>query len=92
MAALIGIAKFPVHLATGTSLAALLLPVGLLGAREYWKAGNVDPKAALILALGLLFGAWFGARWAQTLNAATLQRSFAVFLVLIAIRMWWKAG
>lgn len=92
VAGLATLGKLPIHKATGTSLAALLLPVGALGAWEYWKHGNVDLRAAAIIALGLALGAWFGARLAQHLSAATLQRAFAVFLVAIAIRMWVRAG
>lgn len=92
VAALVSVAKFPIHKATGTSLAALLLPVGLLGVMEYWKTGAVDLRAAMLLAVGLLLGAWVGARWAQQLSGVTLQRAFAIFLVVIAVRMWIKAG
>jgi uncharacterized membrane protein YfcA len=92
VAALVGLAGFPIHRATGTSLAALLLPVGILGVLEYWRAGHVDLKAGAILAAGLFLGVWVGARWAQQLTGATLQRAFAVFLVVIAIRMWVKAA
>lgn len=77
--------------ATGTSLGALLLPVGVLGAYEYWKNGNLDIRAALLIAGGLLVGAWFGAVFAQGLAPVTLRRLFAVFLVLIALRMWFIA-
>lgn len=92
VAALITFAKFPIHKATGTSLAALLLPVGALGAWEYWRQGNVDLPAAMIIAVGLAIGAWFGARLGQQVSGPTLQRAFAVFLVVIAVRMWVKAG
>ncbi len=92
VAALVAIAKFPIHKATGTSLAALLLPVAILGVLEYWKSGNVDIRAAALLAAGLLVGAWIGARLALQLSGPALQRAFAVFLVVIAVRMWLKAG
>jgi uncharacterized membrane protein YfcA len=92
VAALVALAGFPIHRATGTSLAALLLPVGILGVLEYWRAGHVDVRAAALLAGGLLLGAWVGARWAQQLSGVTLQRLFANFLVVIAARMWIKAG
>ncbi len=74
--------------ATGTSLGALLLPVGALGAWEYYRSGNLDVKAALMLAIGLFLGAYFGARLAQMLTPVMLKRAFAVFLVLVAIRVW----
>jgi uncharacterized membrane protein YfcA len=92
VAGLVALAGFPIHKATGTSLAALLLPVGILGALEYYRQGNVDIRAATIIAIGLAVGAGFGARAAQHLSGATLQRAFAIFLLLIAARMWMKAG
>lgn len=89
--ALIYFAAMPIKTATGTSLGALLLPVGLLGALAYWKAGHVDVRASLLVAAGLFIGALLGARVALTINSAALQRGFAVFLVLVAIRMFMKA-
>jgi len=74
--------------ATGTSLGALLLPVGALGAWEYYRKGQLDLRIALLLALGLFFGAFFGAKVAQMLTPVQLRRGFAVFLVLVAIRVW----
>jgi uncharacterized membrane protein YfcA len=74
--------------ATGTSLGALLLPVGALGALEYYRKGNLDIRAALLIALGLFFGAWIGAKLAQQMTPVQLKRAFAVFLVIIAARMW----
>lgn len=74
--------------ATGTSLAALLLPVGALGAYEYYRKGHLQIGAAFWIALGLFFGAWVGAKLAHHLSPVQLRRSFAVFLVLVAGRMW----
>jgi len=89
--ALILLAKFQPQLATGTSLGALLLPVGALGAWEYYRRGNLNIAGSLWIALGLFLGAWFGARLAQSLSGPQLQKAFAIFLVLIAIRVWVKA-
>lgn len=87
--ALMYFARMPPIQATGTSLGALLLPVGLLGAWEYHRHGNLNVTAALLVALGLFVGAWFGARFAQTLSPMQLKRAFAVFLLLVAARMLW---
>jgi len=89
--ALILLAKFQPQVATGTSLGALLLPVGALGAWEYYRRGHLDITASLWMALGLLFGTWVGARLAQSLSGSQLQKAFAIFLVLIAIKVWTKA-
>jgi len=89
--ALILLAKFQPQMATGTSLGALLLPVGALGAWEYYRRGHLNVTASLWIALGLFLGAWVGARIAQSLSGQQLQRAFAIFLVVIAIRVWTKA-
>lgn len=85
-------ADMPIKKATGTSLGALLLPVGILGAYTYYKAGNLDVRASLLVALGLTFGAWGGARLTETMQPQLLQKLFAVFLAAMAVRMWMKAG
>lgn len=90
--ALVFLAQFPTKMALGTSLGALLLPVGLLGAYTYWENGDLNVRAALLIAAGLFVGVWGGARLAQVLPAATLQRLFAVFIVAMAVRLWLKAG
>lgn len=84
--------KMPMHTAIGTSLGALLLPVGFFAALEYWKNGHVDIRAAFLLAVGLAIGAWVGARYALTVTPTALQRAFAVFLAVMAVQMWLKAG
>ena len=89
--ALMLLAKMAPLDATGTSLGALLLPVGALGAYEYYRNGHVNVAGSLLIALGLLVGALFGARWAQTLSPMQLKRAFSLFLVAVAVRMWLSA-
>src|SRR5213078_5174162 len=63
------------HAAQGTSLAALLLPVGFLGALQYYKRGEVHVPYAAVLAGGLFLGAFVGAKLAGTLSDAALRRA-----------------
>ena len=86
--ALLYVARMSQLTATGTSLGALLLPVGALGAWEYYRTGHLDVRAALMIAVGLFFGAFFGAKLAHVLTAMQLKRAFAMFLVLVAVRVW----
>lgn len=88
--ALILVARMAPITATGTSLGALLLPVGALGAWEYYRRGNLNVTAALWIAGGLFFGAWIGAQLAHQLSPLALKRSFAVLLVGVAARMWFS--
>ena len=89
--ALLLFAKMDPATSTGTSLGALLLPVGALGAWEYYRNGHVNVTASLLIALGIFVGAYFGARFAQGIDPATAKRAFAVFLVLVAARVWFAA-
>ena len=89
--ALVYFGHMPIKTATGTSLGALLLPVGLLGAIAYHQAGHINLRAAAAVAAGLFFGAFFGAKVTQYVSGHVLQRMFAAFLVIVAVRMWLKA-
>jgi uncharacterized membrane protein YfcA len=81
---------FDQHLAVGTSLGALLPPVGILGAYQYYKHGHLDVRYALLLGLGLLLGAHIGAVYAVRMPALTLRRIFGIFLLLTSLRMLYK--
>jgi len=77
------------HKAQGTSLGALLLPVGLFAFLQYYRAGNVDTRAAIAIAVGFLLGGYVGGGWAQHLSDLALRRGFAMVLILIAVKMLW---
>ncbi|HEU0131777.1 MAG TPA: sulfite exporter TauE/SafE family protein [Mycobacteriales bacterium] len=74
--------------ATGTSLLALLLPVGVLAVRAYARAGHVDVWAGLLVAAGVFAGSLAGATFALGRSEATLRRLFAVLLVALAVRLF----
>jgi hypothetical protein len=85
--ALIYILGFSQHMAQGTSLAVMLPPIGIIAAYNYWKAGQVDIKVAIILIITFLLGSYFGSKLATTLPQATLRKIFAILLLLVATRM-----
>ena len=88
--ALVLLLGFDQHLAVGTSLGALLPPVGLLGAYEYYKHGHLNITFALLLGLGLLLGGYIGAKIAVNVSGVALRRGFAIFLAITSIRMFIK--
>ncbi len=75
-------------LAFGTSMGALLLPVGLLGVMEYYKAGNINLKFALVIAVAMFFGAYFGAKIVQPMSPTLLRKLYGVFLIAAAAKMF----
>jgi uncharacterized protein len=85
--ALVYFAHMTQHKAQGTSLAALLAPIGILAFWEYHKAGNADIRAALFIAIGFMVGGWLGGRWAQSVSDVLLRRVFAVVLIAIAVQL-----
>jgi uncharacterized protein len=96
--ALIYLAGFRQHMATGTSLAILLPPVGIAAVVEYYRHGNVNLYAALVIAVTVTIGGWFGAVLANRLAGPYLRLAFGVFVVTLGISLiigalrrlgWW---
>jgi uncharacterized membrane protein YfcA len=84
-------AGFSQHSAIGTSLAILLPPVGLAAVIEYYRHGNVDLKAAFIVAAAFFVGGWFGAVIANDVAGAHLRFVFGIFVVALGIYLVFDA-
>jgi|SRR5690348_16106590 len=82
--------KFNQKMAQGTSLAMLLPPTGLLAFLQYYKSGNADLKVGLAMSIGVFFGGYVGGHWAQSIPQASMRKGFAVFLVLVAAKMFFQ--
>ncbi len=81
--ALMLIFKMPAKMAVGTSLFALMWPVGLLGVIEYWKKGQMRATEGVWIALGLFVGAYFGAKITLPISQSSMKRLYAVFLLVV---------
>ncbi|MDX9948822.1 MAG: sulfite exporter TauE/SafE family protein, partial [Bacteroidales bacterium] len=53
---------FSQQMAQGTSLAVMLPPIGIIAAYNYYKAGQVNLKFAMILAVTFIVGSYFGSK------------------------------
>ena len=78
------------HKAQGTSLVALLLPVGAMAVYRYWKAGEADIRGGLVIGVGIFAGAWAGAALAGLLSDNVMRKVFAMFLLAVSIEMFFK--
>jgi len=87
---LIGILGMSQRKAQGTSLGALLAPVGILAFLEYYRSGDADIKVAALLAVGFFIGGFFGAWAAVHIPELWLRRIFAVSMVAIGCRMFFQ--
>jgi uncharacterized protein len=72
------------RMAQGTSLLILLPPVGLGALRAYWKQGQVDLRAGIVCALGILVGGYVGGLIAVPIASRQLKGLFGCFLMLAA--------
>ena len=88
--ALVYLLQMDQHLAQGTSLFILLPPIGLGALREYWKQGQVDLRAGILCALGMLFGGYAGSLIALPMPSRHLKGAFGCFLMLAAFLLWRK--
>jgi uncharacterized membrane protein YfcA len=73
--------------AQGTSLAVMLPPVGIIATYNYYKAGHVNIKFAIILAVFFLVGSYFGSKFALTIPQSGLKKIFGILLLLVAAKM-----
>ena len=74
--------------AQGTSLATLLLPIGFLAVMNYYKAGELNIKYAMIIAGAFLVGGYLGSKFALNTPESILRKVFAVTLMVIAVKMF----
>jgi uncharacterized protein len=74
------------HTAEGTSLL-VIVPTALMGAWRHARHDYTDWRLGLLIGLGGAVGGLMGAQAALALPAETLQRLFAVFLVVTGLRM-----
>ncbi|NEQ27595.1 MAG: sulfite exporter TauE/SafE family protein, partial [Microcoleus sp. SIO2G3] len=74
--------------ATGTSLAAQVLPIGLLGAIVYHKNGNLNIRDAVLIAVGLVVGNLLGALFANQpfITSEMMKKLYGIFLLVIGLR------
>ena len=73
--------------AQGTSLAILLPPVGIFAFIEYYKRGQVNIKAGILIVIFLVIGSVFGSKLAQNIPTEVLQKGFGVLMILISLKM-----
>ncbi|HEX5395295.1 MAG TPA: sulfite exporter TauE/SafE family protein [Candidatus Saccharimonadales bacterium] len=85
--ALVYLFHFTQKTAQGTTLALLVPPIGILAAYTYYKAGEVNLKAAGFIIVGFLVGSFLTSHFAMGVSNKTLTRIFAVFLIIAVINM-----
>ena len=78
--------KFTPGKAIGTSLAAMLLPVGILAVMKYAKSGDVDYRVATAMAFGIFVMAFVGAHIGLSVGGTWISKGFGVLLLLVGAK------
>ncbi|MCB0480262.1 MAG: sulfite exporter TauE/SafE family protein [Flavobacteriales bacterium] len=75
------------HNAQGTSIALMLLPIGILAAHNYYKAGSLNIKYGLIIAFAFVIGGYFGSKFSLGISEPVLKRAFGVLMLIISVKI-----
>ena len=81
---------FTQHQAQGTTLALMIPPIGLMAAYVYYTKGYVNITAAAYICVGFFIGGYFGGKIANCLTDDVLQKTFAILLFLISLKMFFQ--
>ena len=75
------------HEAQGTALFAMLPPIGILAAFNYYKEGFVKWEYAIVIAFTFVIGGYLGSKLSLSLPPQTVRRIFGFIMLLGAIKL-----
>ena len=75
------------HQAQGTALFAMLPPIGILAAINYYKEGFVKWEYAIVIAFTFVIGGYLGSKLSLSLPPQMVRRIFGVIMLLGAIKL-----
>ncbi len=73
--------------AQGTSLTMMLAPIGILAVINYYKAGFVNFRYAILLMIFFVIGSYFGSKLAIHLSDRVLKQVFGILMLLAGLKM-----
>ncbi|TGL55708.1 sulfite exporter TauE/SafE family protein [Leptospira kemamanensis] len=85
--ALVYFFDFNQKLAQGTTLAAMVPPIGIVAAYIYYTRGETNLFAAALISVGFILGSVFGAGAASKIDTTVLSRFFGIFTVIVGLKM-----
>ena len=77
--------------AQGTSLAVLMMPVGIFAVVNYYQAGHIQFIPVFAIALGFVVGAFLGSKWVLGMDIQKVKLVFGLFMFLMSAKISWDA-
>ena len=75
------------HQAQGTAIFAMLPPIGILAAMNYFKQGYVKWEYAVVIALTFVVGGYLGSKLSFSLQPQTVRRVFGVVMLISGVKL-----
>ncbi|KPK81341.1 MAG: permease [Bacteroides sp. SM23_62_1] len=85
--ALVFILGLSQHQAQGTSLAMMLAPIGIFAVFNYYRAGYINIRFAIVLMIAFIAGAYLGSLSAINISSLWLKRMFGLLILAVGLRM-----
>ena len=79
--------RFSQFQAQGTAIAAMLPPIGIMAAFNYYNEGYINWKYAVIISCSFILGAFLGSKLAVNMNQKIIRVVFGTFLLIMGIKM-----
>ncbi|MCS6896304.1 MAG: sulfite exporter TauE/SafE family protein [Bacteroidia bacterium] len=79
------------HEAQGTALMAFAFPIFAAATWNYYRFGRVRWRLAIGMSIALAITSYLAAQWVQSIDSQKLKQIFGVFLVIMAVYVFWKS-
>ena len=76
--------------AQGTAIAAMLPPIGILAAINYYQEGYVRWEYSLVIAIAFVVGGYFGSKLSISISQHLVRQIFAIILFIVALNYFYS--
>tara|TARA_B100001287_G_scaffold276656_1_gene288483 strand:- start:472 stop:840 length:369 start_codon:yes stop_codon:yes gene_type:complete len=76
--------------AQGTAIAAMLPPIGILAAINYYQEGYVRWEYSLVIAIAFIVGGYFGSKLSIAISQHMVRQIFAIILIIVALKLFFS--
>ena len=76
--------------AQGTAIAAMLPPIGILAAINYYQEGYVRWEYSLVIAIAFVVGGFFGSKLSISISQHLVRQIFAIILFIVALKLFFS--
>ena len=76
--------------AQGTAIVAMLPPIGILAAINYYQEGYVRWEYSLVIAIAFVVGGYFGSKISISISQHLVRQIFAIILFIVALKLFFS--